>query len=42
VENGGSFDTSQQAIDDGEEIEQCAVCHGDGRSHDVDTVHNLD
>jgi OmcA/MtrC family decaheme c-type cytochrome len=39
--NGASFATSQQSIDRGEVVEQCAVCHGDGRSQDVSTVHAL-
>lgn len=38
--NGGSFSTSQQAIDDGEVVEQCAVCHRAGASADVSAVHN--
>jgi OmcA/MtrC family decaheme c-type cytochrome len=28
---GGSFDTSQEAIDDGDVEEQCETCHGTGR-----------
>lgn len=39
--NGASFATSQQAIDREEVVEQCAVCHGDGRSQDVSAVHAL-
>lgn len=40
--NGGSFSTSQAAIDSGEVIEQCELCHASGRSADVDLVHGLD
>jgi OmcA/MtrC family decaheme c-type cytochrome len=40
--NGGSFDTTQQAIDAGLVIEQCDVCHGEGRSADVRVVHSLE
>ncbi|MCP5129330.1 MAG: OmcA/MtrC family decaheme c-type cytochrome [Pseudomonadales bacterium] len=36
---GGSFDTSQEAIDDGEVVEQCSTCHGSGRPDDVSLVH---
>lgn len=39
VANGGSFDTSQEAIDAGEVVEQCSVCHGSGRVADVSVVH---
>ncbi|MEH6636074.1 MAG: OmcA/MtrC family decaheme c-type cytochrome [Halioglobus sp.] len=39
--NGGSFDTSQQAIDSGEVVEQCALCHGTGRDQDVAIKHNV-
>ncbi|MCB1677844.1 MAG: OmcA/MtrC family decaheme c-type cytochrome [Halioglobus sp.] len=38
--NGGSFGTSQAAIDRGEVVEQCGVCHATGRSADVAQVHN--
>ncbi len=41
VANGGSFDTSQEAIDDGEVVEQCSVCHGSGRTADVSVVHGI-
>ncbi|MEE4147186.1 MAG: hypothetical protein V2I26_20445, partial [Halieaceae bacterium] len=41
VANGGSFDTSQEAIDSGEVVEQCSVCHGSGRSADVSVVHGI-
>ena len=37
--NGGSFSTSQQAIDDQEVVEQCELCHGQGRGADVAEVH---
>jgi len=40
--NGGSFDTTQQAIDDGEVVEQCSVCHASGKTADVSKVHNID
>jgi OmcA/MtrC family decaheme c-type cytochrome len=40
--NGGNFSTSQSAIDDGTVIEECAVCHGSGRDHDVAELHQLD
>lgn len=39
--NGGSFDTSQEAIDSGEVVEQCSVCHGSGRTADVSVVHGI-
>jgi OmcA/MtrC family decaheme c-type cytochrome len=39
--NGGSFATSQVAIDSGEEVEQCTLCHGSGKSADVATVHSV-
>jgi OmcA/MtrC family decaheme c-type cytochrome len=39
VANGGSFDTSQEAIDAGKVVEQCSVCHGSGRTADVSLVH---
>ena len=39
VANGGSFDTSQEAINSGEVVEQCSVCHGSGRTSDVSVVH---
>ena len=38
--NGASFATTQAAIDNGEVVEECAVCHGEGRSADVTEVHN--
>jgi OmcA/MtrC family decaheme c-type cytochrome len=41
-QNGGSFATTQQAIDDGTVIEQCELCHAPGRSADVADVHGLD
>ncbi len=40
--NGGNFATSQAAIDSGEVVEQCSLCHAPGRSADVDVVHGLD
>ena len=41
-QNGASFGTSQAAIDSGEVIEQCEVCHSPGRSADVSIAHGLD
>ncbi|PLW66963.1 OmcA/MtrC family decaheme c-type cytochrome [Pseudohalioglobus lutimaris] len=38
--NGGSFSTTQGAIDTGEVVEECSVCHAEGRSADVSAVHN--
>ena len=38
--NGGNFATTQEAIDSGEVVEECSVCHGEGRSADVSAVHN--
>jgi OmcA/MtrC family decaheme c-type cytochrome len=38
--NGGNFATTQAAIDDGDVVEQCSVCHGEGRNADVAEVHN--
>jgi OmcA/MtrC family decaheme c-type cytochrome len=40
--NGGDFSTTQAAIDSGAVIEQCELCHGTGRSADVDLVHGID
>ncbi|TXS95586.1 OmcA/MtrC family decaheme c-type cytochrome [Parahaliea maris] len=37
--NGGSFDTTQAALDNAEVVEQCSVCHGEGRTADVAEVH---
>jgi OmcA/MtrC family decaheme c-type cytochrome len=39
--NGGSFATSQRALDEGEVVEQCSLCHGPGRTADVAEVHPL-
>ena len=39
--NGGSFSTTQEAIDSGEVVEQCSVCHGSGNTADVSVVHGL-
>ncbi|PLW81896.1 hypothetical protein CWI75_12365 [Kineobactrum sediminis] len=39
--NGGNFATTQQAVDNGDVVEQCAVCHGEGRSQDVSVVHRV-
>ncbi|MEH6587641.1 MAG: OmcA/MtrC family decaheme c-type cytochrome [Halioglobus sp.] len=38
--NGGNFATTQAAIDSGEVVEECSVCHGSGRNADVSEVHN--
>jgi OmcA/MtrC family decaheme c-type cytochrome len=38
--NGGNFATTQAALDSGEVVEECAVCHGEGRTSDVQAVHN--
>jgi len=38
-QNGGSFATTQADIDDGKVLEQCATCHGEGRTVDVGLVH---
>ena len=40
-QNGGSFSTSQDELDSGAVTETCEVCHGSGRSSDVDLVHGL-
>jgi OmcA/MtrC family decaheme c-type cytochrome len=40
--NGGSFSTSQAAIDNGDVIEECSVCHSEGRNAAVSTVHDID
>jgi OmcA/MtrC family decaheme c-type cytochrome len=40
-QNGGSFSTTQAALDGGEVIEQCELCHGPGRSVGVRAVHGL-
>jgi OmcA/MtrC family decaheme c-type cytochrome len=39
--NGASFSTSQAAIDNGEVVEQCSVCHASGRASDVAVKHNV-
>lgn len=39
--NGGNFATSQAAIDSGEVVETCDVCHGTGRASDVAVKHNV-
>jgi len=38
---GGSFDTTQEAIDNGEVNETCTTCHGSGRIADVSEVHDI-
>jgi OmcA/MtrC family decaheme c-type cytochrome len=37
---GGNFATTQQAIDSGQVIETCPVCHGTGNIADLAKVHN--
>jgi OmcA/MtrC family decaheme c-type cytochrome len=39
--HGGSFSTSQAAMDDGQVTENCSACHSAGTTFDVDTVHDL-
>jgi OmcA/MtrC family decaheme c-type cytochrome len=41
VNMGGSFSTSQEAIDAGDVVETCNTCHGAGRDFDVTSVHNV-
>jgi len=41
VANGGSFNTSQEALDSGNVVETCNVCHGAGRVADVSEVHAI-
>jgi OmcA/MtrC family decaheme c-type cytochrome len=38
-DGGGSFATTQEAIDDGDVVETCSVCHGEGRSDDAWRIH---
>lgn len=38
---GGSFNTTQEAIDNGTVVETCSVCHGEGRGADVSVVHGI-
>jgi OmcA/MtrC family decaheme c-type cytochrome len=38
---GGSFSTTQEAIDSGKVVETCNVCHGAGREFDVTAVHDI-
>jgi OmcA/MtrC family decaheme c-type cytochrome len=38
---GGSFDTTQAAIDSGAVYETCAVCHSSGAVADVQAVHGV-
>ncbi len=40
--NGGNFSTTQQAIDDGDVVEQCSVCHSEGSSAAVSVIHGID
>ena len=39
--NGGSFSTTQAAIDNGQIVEQCELCHGSGKTSDVSLVHGI-
>ena len=39
--NGASFATTQAMVSSGAVLEQCAVCHGAGRTYAVDKVHGL-
>ncbi|MCB1707787.1 MAG: OmcA/MtrC family decaheme c-type cytochrome [Halioglobus sp.] len=41
MDNGGSFDTTQKAIDEGQVVETCDVCHATGRDADVAVKHNV-
>lgn len=38
---GGNFNTTQAAIDDGTVVETCNVCHAAGRTSDVSVVHDI-
>ena len=42
LSNGGSFSTSQADIDNGLVVEQCQVCHAEGRVYSVSSRHGLD
>lgn len=42
LSNGGSFSTSQADIDNGLVVEQCQVCHAEGRVYSVSSSHGLD
>lgn len=39
--NGAHFATTQADVDSGAVLEQCAICHGSGRTYSVKTVHGL-
>ena len=41
-QNGASFATTQADLDGGEVLEQCATCHGAGRTYDISRVHGLE
>ncbi len=41
VANGGSFNTTQGALDSGKVVETCNVCHASGRVADVTEVHAI-
>jgi hypothetical protein len=38
---GGSFSTTQAAIDNGTVVETCNVCHAPGKIADVTSVHDI-
>jgi OmcA/MtrC family decaheme c-type cytochrome len=38
-EQGGNFATTQTAIDNGDVVETCSVCHGEGRANDAWAAH---
>ncbi|MEZ5503297.1 MAG: OmcA/MtrC family decaheme c-type cytochrome [Halioglobus sp.] len=38
---GGNFNTSQEAIDSGQVVETCNVCHSSGKEFDVTAVHDI-
>jgi OmcA/MtrC family decaheme c-type cytochrome len=41
TQNGGSFSTTQGAIDSGAVVETCNTCHGEGRISSVTEVHDI-
>ena len=38
--NGAAFSATQAQLDNGSLIEQCALCHGDGSTADINSVHD--